>query len=69
MKIIRRHSEVGEVQPGELYIADLKALGVTTTPAFQIAFCGRDGAICECYTEAEAKWLAGLIEAAGPKKD
>lgn len=69
MRIVRKHNEIREVQPGELYIADLKALNVTTTPIFQIAFEGREGAICECYSEAEAKWLAGLIEAAGPPKD
>ena len=67
MKIITKHSEVTEVQPGELYIANLHALKVTPTPIFQIAFAGREAAICECYDEATAVWLATVIAAAAPK--
>lgn len=66
MRIVHRHSEVREVQPGEVYIADLKALNVTTTPIYQIAINGREGAICETYNEATAVWLAALIESAAP---
>jgi len=64
--IIKKHKEIGQLQPGDVYIADLQALNVVTTASFQIAICGREGAICEAYTEATAVWLATLIEAAGP---
>lgn len=64
--VIKKHKDIDQLQPGDVYIADLQALNVVTTASFQIAICGREGAICEAYTEATAVWLATLIEAAGP---